>query len=71
MGAFGRGREGTGLHRIELRNRQFNPGLSGFGKHQLGIVKPGGGARGDQMVKPSNLRFILRHADRMSGAVGQ
>ncbi len=71
MGAFGRGREGAGRYRIELRHRQFNPGLSGFGKHQLGVVKPGGGTGGNQMVKPGNFRSGLRQTDRMGGAIGQ
>lgn len=50
MRAFGRSREGAGWHGIQLRDHQFNSHLSGFGKHQLGIVKPGGGAGGNQMV---------------------
>ncbi|MNH02189.1 hypothetical protein D3C79_614210 [compost metagenome] len=71
MGAFGRGWEGAGRHRIELRHRQFNPGFSGFGKHPLGVVKPAGSTGGNQMVQPGDLGFALRHADRMGGAIGQ
>lgn len=56
MWAFGRGWEGAGRHGIELRDRQFNTCLSGVGKHQLGIVKPGRGAGGNQVIETRHLR---------------
>ena len=71
MRTLSRGREGAGRNGIHLGDGQLNACRTSGSEHPLGIVEPGGGAGGDQMIQPGHFRFILRDTDRMRRAVGQ
>ena len=71
MRTFRRRRERAGRHCIHLVDRQLNACRASGSEHPLGIVEPGGGAGGDQVIKAGDLRLILGDTDRMRRAVGQ
>ena len=65
VGTFGWRWKRAGRYGIDLRDSQFNPGSPRFGKHQLGIVKPGRGAGSDQMVDTRHFGSVLCGPDRV------
>lgn len=71
MRTLSRGREGAGRNGIDLGYGQLNARRTSGSEHPLGIVEPGGGTGGNQVIEPGHFRFILRDTDRMGRAVGQ